>query len=335
MAELELNKTVIGTVTVKNKNNEPVTYKILYGNFATPKVNGFSMHLSHDRYKNMLTEFLRSADGEDYDPPSDEELDRQKRAVEKDLELQKIAVEAEAKKKQEAQAKAEEEKKAKEAAIAREQQQSASTHGSTNHEASNTDLQASNDDIKRLQVSINALTTQMNSMGETVANILVNTSNTEKNESLEDDAESVEKASNNKPIIILVAVALLFTIVNLAVSGITLLKYSNASANATVTENTNKDQTEKTSNTLVIDGQTYTIESTPMELADGQTKVSMYAITTTNEGGKNVNKVIPLGDINIADIEKAVKDATSQKADDTSKDTNADDTSDDVEKTGE
>lgn len=272
--KLEPKKTVIGTQSAKNPvTGEATEFKILYGNWAVPEIKGMSMHLPDDRYKIMLNEFLSSAAGEDYILPTDEET----RSLRADVELDM--------KRQERLAK---EEKAKRAAEANRPKNAGG---------------ASDEDVKRLQASVDALTSQINNIGISVNDI--------KNEVVEDDIDDEndeddeyedDEGFGTLPKVLLI-IAVFLCVLNLGLTACNVLGIFDKSE---VTE-----EAEKTQNTLVIDGQTYTIESTPVELADGETKVSVYAIATTNENGKSVNKVIALGDLDIADIEKAAKESVA------------------------
>lgn len=150
----------------------------------------------------------------------------------------------------------------------------------------------------------------MNSIGEQVHSLSESMNSDDEDD---EDDEEYEETGSSKPTIILIVICLVACLANIGLSFLIMT----GSAGSKTSEPEKAD--EKTKNTLVIDGQTYTIESTPVKLEDGQTKVSMYAIATTNEGGKSVNKVIPLGDVNVADIEKAAKEAVVEKKEDTEK----------------
>lgn len=318
MKKLEVGKTIIDTLVVNNKNNQPVTYKILYGNLAEPKVNGITMHLSDAKYQEMLTNFLRSAEGEDYDPPTAEEIEALRKAVEADVAKQKSEMQEAEKRRKVAEAKAKED-----AARAAQEASMNNYSGQSSTRASNSAVRADNADIKILQSSIDALTSQMNSIGSSIANLQINVSGASADDQEESDDEYEEDNNGSKNVLtnILLVIAIIIGIGSCALSGLSFMKMNSINQSVDKTEEKKSDKKETTTNTLVIDGQTYTIESSPVELADGETKVSMYAIATTNEDGKNVNKVIALGDVNISDIEKAAKASTGSDKSDSSSDT--------------
>lgn len=62
---------------------------------------------------------------------------------------------------------------------------------------------------------------------------------------------------------------------------------------------------------LTIDGETYQIDATQVQLEEGQTVVNVYGLMTTNKDGKKVNSVIPLGEIKVEQPEKAAAEATA------------------------
>lgn len=62
---------------------------------------------------------------------------------------------------------------------------------------------------------------------------------------------------------------------------------------------------------LTIDGETYQIDATQVQLEEGQTVVNVYGLMTTNKDGKKVNSVIPLGEIKVEQAEKAAAEATA------------------------
>ena len=62
---------------------------------------------------------------------------------------------------------------------------------------------------------------------------------------------------------------------------------------------------------LTIDGETYQIDATQVQLEEGQTVVNVYGLMTTNKDGKKVNSVIPLGEIKVEQAEKASAEATA------------------------
>ena len=62
---------------------------------------------------------------------------------------------------------------------------------------------------------------------------------------------------------------------------------------------------------LTIDGETYQIDATQVQLEEGQTVVNVYGLMTTNKDGKKVNSVIPLGEINVEQAEKTEAEATA------------------------
>lgn len=62
---------------------------------------------------------------------------------------------------------------------------------------------------------------------------------------------------------------------------------------------------------LTIDGETYQIDATQVQLEEGQTVVNVYGLMTTNKDGKKVNSVIPLGEIKVEQAEKAASEATA------------------------
>lgn len=272
--QLVPKETVIGSITA-NLNGKPSEYKILYGNWASPKVNGIDMHLSNDAYEKMLTDFLRSAEGEEFDAPSDQEKAKLRRDVELDIKIQEEKRNSQPKKKPESEPE-----------------------------------KVDNSQFKDIALSLEALTTQMNSIGEQVHSLRESMNSDDEDD---EDDEEYEETGANRPTIILIVICLVACLANIGLSF--LIMTGSAGNKASEAE----EADEKTRNTLVIDGQTYTIESTPVKLEDGQTKVSMYAIATTNEGGKSVNKVIPLGDVNVANIEKAAKEAVAEKNEDTEK----------------
>lgn len=272
--KLEPRKTVIGYQTAKRPDNgEPTEFKVFYGNWTEPEINGTSMHLPDDMYKEMLVTFLQSADGEEYEEPTDAEMKSLRADVELDMKRQKRKFQEE------------KERRA--------------------NEAKRRSESASDEDVKRLQASVDALTTQINSMGISINDIRneVVEDETDEDDEEDDDEEYEDEGFGTFPKVLLI-IAVILCVLNFGLSACSLLGIFNKNTSTA-------DETEKTQNTLVINGETYTIESTPMELADGQTKVSVYAITTTNENGQSVNKVIPLGDMNIAEIEKAAKESTA------------------------
>lgn len=272
--KLEPKKTVIGTQSAKNPvTGEATEFKILYGNWAIPEIKGMSMHLPDDRYKVMLEDFLSTAAGEDYIVPTDEEI----RSLRVDVELDK--------KRQERLAKEEKAKRIAEANAPK------NVNG------------ASDEDVKRLQASMDALTSQINNIGISVNDIKNEVIDNDLDDEDEDDEEYEDDEGFGTFPKVLLIIAVILCVLNLGLTACNILGIFDKSETV--------DEVEKTQNTLVIDGQTYTIESTPVELADGETKVSVYAITTTNENGKNVNKVIALGDMDIAEIEKSAKESVA------------------------
>lgn len=62
---------------------------------------------------------------------------------------------------------------------------------------------------------------------------------------------------------------------------------------------------------LTIDGETYQIDATQVQLEEGQTVVNVYGLMTTNKDGKKVNSVIPLGEIKVEQAEKTAAEATA------------------------
>ena len=62
---------------------------------------------------------------------------------------------------------------------------------------------------------------------------------------------------------------------------------------------------------LTIDGETYQIDATQVQLEEGQTVVNVYGLMTTNKDGKKVNSVIPLGEIKVEQAEKTEAEATA------------------------
>ena len=62
---------------------------------------------------------------------------------------------------------------------------------------------------------------------------------------------------------------------------------------------------------LTIDGETYQIDATQVQLEEGQTVVNVYGLMTTNKDGKKVNSVIPLGEIKVEQTEKTAAEATA------------------------
>lgn len=62
---------------------------------------------------------------------------------------------------------------------------------------------------------------------------------------------------------------------------------------------------------LTIDGETYQIDATQIQLEEGQTVVNVYGLMTTNKDGKKVNSVIPLGEIKVEQAEKTAAEATA------------------------
>lgn len=62
---------------------------------------------------------------------------------------------------------------------------------------------------------------------------------------------------------------------------------------------------------LTIDGETYQIDATQVQLEEGQTVVNVYGLMTANKDGKKVNSVIPLGEIKVEQAEKAAAEATA------------------------
>lgn len=62
---------------------------------------------------------------------------------------------------------------------------------------------------------------------------------------------------------------------------------------------------------LTIDGETYQIDATQVQLEEGQTVVNVYGLMTTNKDGKKVNSVIPLGEIKVEQAEKAAAEAAA------------------------
>lgn len=272
--KLEPKKTKIGVQTAKNPVTGEVTeFEVLYGNWTLPEVKGMSLHLPDAKYTEILNDFLKSADGESYLVPSDEELEALRTDVEIDRKRQKQKAQQE-KEKRQAQA---------------------------NMPKSNS---ASDEDIKRLQASIDALTSQMNGIGISVNDIKNEVIDDELDEDdEEDDDDEYEEEGFGTVQKILLAIVLVLCLGNLGLTAANIFGVFGSDSST--------EEVEKTENTLVINGETYTIQSTPVELADGETKVSVYAIATTNENGTNVNKVIPLGDMNIADIENAAKESTA------------------------
>ena len=78
----------------------------------------------------------------------------------------------------------------------------------------------------------------------------------------------------------------------------------NSAGNQKVEEKTDKVN-------LTIDGETYQIDATQVQLEEGQTVVNVYGLMTTNKDGKKVNSVIPLGEIKVEQAEKAAAEATA------------------------
>lgn len=52
--------------------------------------------------------------------------------------------------------------------------------------------------------------------------------------------------------------------------------------------------------TLYIDGEEYNIEKSQVELAEGESNISIYALRVTNKDGKQINDVIPLGELKLS-----------------------------------
>lgn len=51
--------------------------------------------------------------------------------------------------------------------------------------------------------------------------------------------------------------------------------------------------------TLTIDGESYEITASQIELQNGESSVAVYGLMTTNQNGEKVKKVIPLGEIKV------------------------------------
>ncbi len=104
--KLQPGQTKIGTLAAKDENGMVKEYTICYGNIAFPQRNGKYMHLRNEKYREMLTKFLDSDEGLNYESPTEEEIEKARIAV--------LNREAILKKKQEEKEREEAEKKARE-----------------------------------------------------------------------------------------------------------------------------------------------------------------------------------------------------------------------------
>lgn len=80
MENLEVFKTKIGEIA-GTYNDKPVLLNIYYGNYILPKVEGISLHLKEEAYRNILKDFLNSKLGEKYSFPEDEEIKEASKTV--------------------------------------------------------------------------------------------------------------------------------------------------------------------------------------------------------------------------------------------------------------
>lgn len=76
--------------------------------------------------------------------------------------------------------------------------------------------------------------------------------------------------------------------------------------------------------TLTIDGESYEINASQIELQNGESSVAVYGLMTTNQNGEKVKKVIPLGEIKVENNASKNTESTENSTDST--DTNADNT---------
>ena len=74
MKRLQVGKTKIGERTGKYEG-QFVKFSIYYGNYSMPPVNGEYVHLKKDKYLALLDEFLKSPEGEEYQRPTEEEIE--------------------------------------------------------------------------------------------------------------------------------------------------------------------------------------------------------------------------------------------------------------------
>lgn len=127
-------------------------------------------------------------------------------------------------------------------------------------------------------------------------------------ESDEDDEEYEDDEPSKTPLLVIIGL-IVAILLSGASAAFAALNFISEDSTPTVTE-TNNDK--KSENTLVINGEEYTIEQSEINLDDGESNMAVYGIITTNENGKAVKKVIPLGNTDLSG--SASKKATEKPA---------------------
>ncbi|MBR3252111.1 MAG: hypothetical protein IKF80_10420 [Erysipelotrichaceae bacterium] len=269
LLELIPGKTQIGTLR-GNWNGTHRTMSIMYGNVASPVIDGQVLRLPEDKYMEMLESFLESEEGLKYRVPTraesskaiddmltlQEEVDR-KRAEKEEAERRRKQQEE-----QERQRRAEEQKRLEaqreeELRLAQEKQQKEEEERRAKEEQERIDAE----NRERMNQERLALEKREQRIKKTAA-----------------------KAKKRKTALIIVTILLLLS---LAANGFLLMTGSPFGSSGA-----------PGIGQLDVNGSTYEVKLSPITVNEGETKIVLYGISSTNKDGTVTNRVIEFGEIN-------------------------------------
>ncbi|MBR0419571.1 MAG: hypothetical protein IJI66_10400 [Erysipelotrichaceae bacterium] len=264
LLELIPGKTQIGTLR-GNWNGQHRTMSIMYGNVASPVIDGQVLRLPEDKYMEMLEKFLESEEGLKYRVPTVAETAK---AIDDMLTLQeevdrKRAQQEEAERKRKEQEELENRQRAEEEQRLEAQKQEELRLAQEKEEAEKKERE----EKERLEA--------------------------QKQEELNQERLAIEKKeqrikktaaqAKRRKIAVIVLSALLT--LSLLANGFLLLTGMSLRTDGT--------------GQLNINGAVYEIPLARLNVENGETKIMLYGISTTNKEGKISNKAIPLGEFTV------------------------------------
>lgn len=313
-------ETVIASLDAKDSTGKTTKYTIYFGNKVLPRRNGKMMRLPLDTYNKMLVDFFQKGGADDYEVPTDAERKAAIAKVNTD-EINYIkGIIAKQKAEEEAKRKAEEEEKARkaaeeEAARKREEEEKAKAEeeariraeAEARLAAEEAEKQRKAEEERKVQELMQQMKNNQVAAKPSSPEIQpVNTVDDEPDEDDEDeddtDDEEYEEAPHRKSSVLSVIVKTFMVLSLLVIDAYVVMNVCNK-----LTATPEKQQTVQ----LDIDGTTYEIKMNYADLADGQTKVTLYGLVTTNQDGKMKTTAVPMGELDLKDIKFANGEATA------------------------
>lgn len=316
-------ETSIGSFSIKDKaTGNPVTYTVYFGNAVLPRINGQLRHLPEESYKAMLVSFFQKGGADDYEAPSDEEIKAAAEKVNSD-EVARIKAELAKKAEEEARKKAEEEarrrkeaEEAERARIEKEQREKAEAEAKRKAEEEARIMaevkarmeaeKAAEEERKRKEEEERRIQEMMQKMKDDKAVTPEKAPEPQIQEEEDDDDEEDDEEYDEEPrrknsvLSILLKVFMVLSLIG--IDAYVVMNVRNKMAAAP-----QKEQTVQ----LDIDGKTYEVKLNYADLAEGQTKITLYGIVTSNQDGSVKTSLVPMGVLDLKDIKFADSNASA------------------------